>query len=161
MSLPAIFPLFGAELRNWLRTSGEAIFTSQSGESALAFIREFGMQIRTTDFYEIRRQVLDLSKYQEQLGSLNANVLIPLKWTDTTHGLNISENFLYRFNVTGTTISTGESFERRYAVASMEQLTEQQAGDLLTDMLSNAEQESAMTIDSMELYSSLGKPGLW
>jgi hypothetical protein len=161
MVLPAIFLLFGDELRNWLRTSGEGIFKNRTGEEALAFIREFGIRIRTQDFYAIRREVLDLTKYQEQLGAINENVLIPLHYTDTTHGLNISENFLYRFNVTGTTTSTGEAFERRYAVASMYQLSKADAADLLTDMLSNAERESAMTIDSMELDSSLGKPGLW
>ncbi len=160
MALPGLFPLFGDELRNWLRTSGEQFFTRHTGAEGLALAREFGMQIRTSDFYDIRREVLGLQLHQEQLAGLTENTLIPQAWTVFDHGLTLSENFQYRFNVTGTTISTGEAFDRRYAVSSMYQLTPQQAGDLLTGMLMNAEEESAMTIDSMELSASLGNPGM-
>ena len=150
----------GDELKNWLRTSGEAIFTSQTGEQALDFIREQGMQIRTSDFYDIRREVLGRQKYTEQLAGLTENTLIPQAWTVFDHGLNLSENFQYRFNVTGTTTSTGEAFDRRYAVSSMYQLTPQEAANQLTSMLMNAEEESAMTIDAMDLTASLGNPGM-
>lgn len=160
MALPGLFPLFGDELRNWLRTSGEQFFTQHTGAEGLALAREFGMQIRTSDFYDIRREVLDLQLHQEQLSGLSENTLIPIAWTSFDHGLNLSENFQYRFDVTGTTISTGESFERRYAVSSMYQLSPQDAANQLTSMLMNAEDESAMTINSMDLSSSLGNPGM-
>jgi hypothetical protein len=163
---PEIFPLFGEELRNWLRTAGQKLFTGDlSGAEALDLLREAGGQIRTADFYAIRREVLyeyNLEQYyKQQLAEYDENSLIPAAWHSTTHGLELSTNFLYRVKVTGYDPITGEPVERWLSVGSDDQLTKSQVIDWLGSMLEENKDSCPIDIEDMEIESALARADYW
>jgi hypothetical protein len=164
--LPEIFPLFGEELRNWLMTAGQKLFTGDlSGAEALELLREAGGQIRTADFYAIRREVLyeyNLEQYNKQkLAEYDENGLIPAAWHSTTHGLELSTNFLYRVKVTGYDSITGEPVERWFSVGSDDQLTKAQVSGSLSSMLEADKDYYHTDIEDMEIESALARADYW
>lgn len=116
--------LRGSSLRQWLLTDGAALFTAfDTGADALDFFRSGGGQIRTADFYDIRRQVLNRVESGEQLTGYPDNQLIPLNWHVTDHGLDLSSDFLYNIKLIGLDQNTGILKEQWMGVASDRQLT--------------------------------------
>lgn len=154
------FTLRGEGLRNWLRTAGQGFFTDfESGAAGLDAFREAGYSIRTQDFYAIRRQVLGLQVYQEQLSTLNYDSLIPAAWTSDTHGLTLSSDFLYRVRLTGFVPGTDVPVERFVSVASNNQLS---AGDVLEQAQSMIQgEESFYGVESYlaDIVQALARPG--
>jgi len=153
------FPIKGDGLRNWLRTAGQSIYTAfDTGAESLEYLRSIGGAIRTQDFYDIRRQVLELGKYTENLTSYTDNQLTPMAWHNSTHGLELSSNFLYRLKVFGTDPNTGESVEKFFAISSDQQLTPGEAKDILGGMIAGEETFYEVTVDSIELFEALVSP---
>lgn len=155
------FPLSGTGLRNWLRTAGQALFTEfESGAEALDFLRLQGAAIRDSDFYDIRRQVLGLQKYQDQLEGYRPNDLIPAAWHVDDHGLNLSRDFFYRVRVDGVDPSTGESISKYFAISSDRQLSKGQVEDELGSMIVGEEDFYEIQVSGMEVVSALARPGV-
>jgi len=120
--LPGLFR--GDELRNWLRTDGAGIFTTfESGAKALEFVRGLGVAIRDSDFYSIRREVLNVAQSSQPLLDYPNNQLIPIAWHVQDHGLELSSEFQYRIHMYGADVNTGILKGQWMTVASNRQLT--------------------------------------
>ena len=161
-----IFPIRGEELRNWLRTDFRGIFTSGlSGAESLRALRDFGVEIRTQDFYAIRREVIAQYEreqaFQEQIEDYESNALIPAAWHSTTHGLNLRTQFLYRVRVTGFDMLTGEPVERIFSVGSDDQLTVGQVKSTITSELVTDPQHYQTEIEDIDLISCMARPDSW
>jgi hypothetical protein len=116
--------LRGDALRNWLRTDGAGLFTSaESGAEALRFARGLGLEIRTQDFYAIRREVLNVVESSQPLLNYPGNQLVPLNWHVQDHGLNLSSEYQYRIHLIGADENTGILKDQWMTVASNRQLT--------------------------------------
>jgi len=123
--------LRGEALRKWLRTDGAGIFTAfESGAQALGFAREFGLEIRTQDFYSIRREVLSVVESSQPLLSHPDNELIPLNWHVQDHGLNLSSDYQYRIHLFGADAESGILKDQWMTVASNRQLTQDEVREV-------------------------------
>lgn len=123
--------LRGAELRNWLRTDGARIFTAfDTTSEALTYVREYGIKIRTQDFYDIARQVSSLWESSEKLEDYAGSQTIPLSWHDSEHGLDLSTKFQYRVQLIGADQNTGILKSQWMTVASETRLSQDQVKDV-------------------------------
>lgn len=129
MIAPIVFEVLpgllrGDALRNWLRTDGAGIFQAfETGADALDFARNLGLQIRTQDFYSIRREVLNVVESSQPLLTYPENELIPLNWHVSDHGLELSSDFQYRVHMFGADSATGILKSQWMTIASDRQLT--------------------------------------
>lgn len=116
---------------NWLRTSGSGLFTQIPGaNAALRFFQAGGGTMRRTDFLAIRRQVLDIPKWSEQIASLRPTTPIPAAWISGEHGLTLkADEIYYRQQYGGYNSLTGEDEERWMTVLHKSQLTNPQVQD--------------------------------
>lgn len=159
--LPGSFPFSGQALQNWLRTSGQQIFTSfETGAEGLEFLRSQGASIRDSSFYEIRREVLGLQKYQEQLSHIGENNLLPAAYHVSDHGLELSNNFLYRVQVGGFDPVTGEQVDKFFAISSNRQLTPGEVIDNLGAMIEGESVFYEIEAEDYTVISALAKPGV-
>lgn len=152
----------GEALRGLLRSpSFEGFFNRFSGADMLRQLRGLGIEIRTQDFYDIRRDVLGLTKYQEQIERLNPERPVPRAWIAQEHGWELSQDFHYRFRVTGSDPNTGEEIESFFAISSDTELTKEQAQNTMTSMLLGEEEFYGISPDEVEMYSALARPGIF
>ena len=123
--------LRGDALRNWLRTDGAGIFTAfETGAEALDFARDAGLQVRTQDFYAIRREVLSVVESSQPLLNYPTNQLIPLNWHVSDHGLDLTTDFQYRIHLFGIDPESGYLQDKWMTVASNTQLTQEQVQEV-------------------------------
>ena len=157
-----LFPLQGDSLRNWLRTAGQMIFTEfDTGIEALDFLRLNGAAIRTSDFYDIRREVLATHTYTDMLLTYPDNQLIPAAWHVADHGLDLSTDYLYRFKVFGEDPGTGDEITSYFAISSDRQLSPGQAKDLLGSMIVGEADFYEIVVSGIEMDSALVRPGVF
>lgn len=164
----ATFPLRGEGLRNWLRTSGQSLFTEfESGADMLDFLRSNGVAIRTQDFYGIRQEVLSLrdSILSNEaplfnIGDRYPDSLIPMGYTIFDHGFDLSSNFLYRFRIESTNPQTGDVQYQYMAVGSDRQLSFSEAQDLMQSLFTGEYIEGGYSVTDMAIDSAFGRPEL-
>ncbi len=96
----------------------EAEWKSRSGTSMLTELRAGGLGIRSSDFFKIRRDILGLSRYEEQIKGLRPDTLVPKSWYTDTHGLSLSKRFQYRAEITGIDPATGKRTTKILTVIS-------------------------------------------
>ncbi len=164
----ATFPLEGEGLRNWLRTSGQSLFTEfGSGAELLDFLRLNGVSIRTQDFYGIRQEVLSfrdsvLSNEAPlfNIGDQYPNSLIPMGYTIFDHGFDLSSNFLYRFRIESANPQTGDVQYQYMAVGSDRQLTFSEAQDLMQSLFTGEYIEGGYNVTDMAIDAAFGRPDM-
>lgn len=137
------------------------LWSTQSGASVLRDLRDAGVAIRTQTFYNIRRQVLGLTKYEEQIASLRPERRTPLAWYVEDHGLNLSEKFYYRSRITGLDPDTGEAVTKYISITTNNELTKQQVEDSVSSLIAGEEDYYGVTEYSVEYYQALAKPGIF
>jgi len=159
---PIDFPLEGDKLRSFLLHDGWKLLTAfDSGAATLDFLRDNGMKIRTQDFYEIRRAVLNMQSQSDVLPSVPGNELVPLAEHVTIHGWDLSQNFLYRFRVDGVDPKTELAVTKYFAISSNKQLSPNEAADILGGMIVGEEEFYEVRAEHIELVGALARPGLW
>lgn len=160
--LPDEFPFSGQALQNWLRTSGQQIFTQfETGAEALEYLRSQGAAIRDSTFYDIRREVLGLQLYQEQLGRISEDNLLPAAYHVENHGLNLSEDFLYRVKVDGFDPMTNEPVTKYFAISSDHQMTPGEVVDNLSTMIEGESVFYEVQPEEYTVTSALARPGVF
>jgi len=123
--------LSGRALNNWLRTDGAGIFSVfDTGADTLRFMRAAGVDMPSSTFYSIRRQVLSVVNSSQPLLGYPDNQLIPLQWHVTDHGLALSSKYQYRIHLFGTDPESGTLNDKWMTVASNRQLTPNQVKDV-------------------------------
>lgn len=155
------FPIRGEELRNWLRTSGSSVFRAfETGGEVLRYLRDQGIQIRDSDFYAIRRQVLSSDAFIDRTSYDPGNELIPKRDIDFEHGMRLNSNFLYKVEITGVNPFTGDPTTRWVNVTSVFQLTPNEVSDQAGALVIGYEQFYGIVFDSARVDRAYGKPEL-
>lgn len=131
---------WGSETKlNWLRTAGSNLFSEHPGaREALRFFRAGGGTIRTTDFLKVRRQVLSIPKWSEQISRLRPTTPVPAAWISTDHGLKLkADEIYYRQEYTGINRLTGEEETGWITVLRPSQLTGPQVQADVEDIMAS------------------------
>lgn len=129
MVLPVDFEVLpgllrGDAARGWLRTDGAGLFRAfETGEQALSFARELGLQIRTQDFYSIRREILNVESSTTFLFTYPDNQLIPYNVHVQSESMKLTTEFQYRVHMYGPDKETGILRDQWMVAASDRQLT--------------------------------------
>jgi len=153
-------PKVGEGLFNSLRTAGSRLFKEYpSGAQLLSDLREGGVRIATSMFYDIRRQVLGLSRYEEQISNLLPGTLIPKAWTDIKHGLSLSGEYLYRLRYDIIDPDTGKAEETFTSLLSNEQLTVLEVKEQVLRVIDETPTSQATSIENLELFQAMQRPG--
>lgn len=156
-------PLFTAEGRRAYIANSVGIerFRAESGASIYKDLQASGLGIREQDFYAIRRDVLDLYRYQEQIEGLKPTTRVPRAWMGDTHRLKLSNDLQYRFRVEGTNPETGEDVEGFFSVSTSQELTKELAEDAIMGMIVGEDEAYEITISGATLYQVFHKPGVF
>lgn len=156
-------PLFTAEGRRAYIANSIGIerFRSESGASIYKDLQASGLGIREQDFYAIRRDVLDLYRYQESIEKLKPTTRVPRAWMGDTHRLNLTEDLLYRFRVEGTDPETGDDVEGFFSVSTSQELTKELAEDAIMGMLIGEDDFYEITVSGATLYQVFHMPGVF
>lgn len=132
---------------------------TQSGASILRTLQEQGIGIREKTFYDMRREILDLEKYEEQIRGLHPDTRVPRAWLSAATYWDIKSNFLYRFDVSGVDPNTGKRETRYFSYGSNEELTIEEASLKMLGMIQGAEEFYNIAPDEVELYHTFMKKG--
>lgn len=137
MSPEPIAPVMGAEAtRNWIRFNvNRTSWETLSGASILRALKEQGMGIREQDFYAIRREVLHLGYYEQQIQARDKNQLIPRAWMHEVPKKLLTCNALYKTKMTVANLETGEVEEWTRAIADDRHMTPQEVLDTETQLV--------------------------
>lgn len=153
-------PKAGEGLFNSLRTAGSRLFKEYpSGASLLSDLRAGGVKIATSMFYDIRRQVLGLTRYEEQISKLLPGTLVPKSWTDVTHGMSLSGEYLYRLRYDVVDPDTGAAEENFTSLLSNEQLTVLEVKEQVIRVIDETPDSQQTTVENLELFQAMQRPG--
>lgn len=154
-----LFPAAGRDLRQWLNTNGARVMASfASGREALDWLRSEGGAIRTSDFYDIRRSVMERQGRINEINTLDANQIIPAAKYNTEHGWNISTQFLYPVTANGYDPNTGLPVTRNFSVASDVMLTPNNVLDTVYDVFGSDKETYEINIEDVEIGVPLALP---
>ena len=147
-------------LRNIITTSiSHSAWETESGASILRLLRESGLGIREQDFYAIRREILDLQRYEEAVRGLRPDTRVPVAWIDPSPGWKLSENFLYQAVVYGYDPITHEYVEHKWACGSEQQLFKETAESQIYNSIITDEEHYGIVPISVELFHVYHKTG--
>ena len=106
----APLPVMGSEqTRNWIRqNTPRSAWQELSGAAILRAYKEQGMGIRESEFYKIRRDVMQLGYYEQQLIARDKNQLIPRAWMHNVPKKVLTCNALYKYKIEVHNMETGE-----------------------------------------------------
>jgi len=117
--------------RNWIRTNiPRSSWQTLSGASILDALKEQGMGIREQDFYAIRREVMHLGYYEQQIQARDKNQLIPRAWMHEVPTKMLTCKALYKTTMTVTNVETGEVETWSRAISDDRHLTPQEVLDI-------------------------------
>ncbi len=155
-----IFPHERDDVRNWLRFGrGRRLLDEFSGTKILNTLRQFDLGIRTQDFFELRNQALGENQFRENLEILGGEYFTPRAFWIENHGMKLSGDLLYRFEVTGTNYQTGEADSAFFSLSSNQELTVDQAEDSLLSLLADEQEFYGIEIDSFTFDTLFVRPG--
>jgi len=147
-------------LRNIVTTSiSHATWETESGASILRTLKEAGLGIREQDFYKIRRDILGLKRFEEQVQRLRPDTRVPVAWIDEVPGWELKGNFLYQARVTGIDPTTGETITRFFATSSDQELFKETAESAILNSLLGEEEFYNISPESVELFHVYHKVG--
>jgi hypothetical protein len=116
---------------NYIRTKlGTEAFTSQSGASLFTQLKDMGFTIGEGSFYDIRRDVLQIAKHQEQTSVLSGDIPIPQNYIDYVPTWNLSSNYMYQQKYYYTIGDDPTLYEGFYTTISNKRLTKDELLDI-------------------------------
>lgn len=158
--MPTESSFTAAGMRNIITTSiAHTTWETESGASILRTLKETGLGIREKDFYAIRREILGLKRYEEQVKGLRPDTRVPVSWIDEAPGWELKGNFLYQARVTGIDPRTGEEVTRFYATSSDQELYKETAESAIANSLIGEEEHYHLVVKSVELFHVYHKVG--
>lgn len=123
-----------------------------SGRNMLKAIRGAGIKIRDNTFWGIRREVLGLSKWEEQIRRLTPGAIVPKHMMTVNTKVSLSKQAQYRFTGQKVNLSTGETTDILRAVATDQHLTPDQTVEAIQDIHDEPSESSNYKIINMQLY---------
>jgi hypothetical protein len=151
MPTEASFTAIG--LRNIITTSiAHSTWETESGAAILRTLKAAGLGIREKDFYAIRREILGLKRFEEQVKRLRPDTRVPVSWIDEAPGWELKGNFLYQARVTGRDPITGETTTRFFATSTDQELFKSTAESAVMDSLIGEEDFYNIIPEKVELF---------
>lgn len=156
-----IEPTYTSEaLRGVVRTTiAHEEWKEKSGASILKSLQERGLGIREKDFYSIRRDILGLTRFEEQVKRLRPDSRIPVAWFDPAKDWKLKGNFLYQARVYGRDPQTGEEIERFFACSSDQELFKEAAESLIANSLIGEEEHYRVVVERVEVFHAYHRAG--
>jgi len=130
---------------------------TESGASILRTLKGQGLGIKEQHFYDIRREILGLEKYEEQIRGLNPQSRVPRAWLSAATYWDIKSNFLYRFEVTGIDPKTQKKTTAYFSLGSNDELTKEAAIAQLMPMLQGEDRSGSFDPETIEMYHTFMK----
>lgn len=154
-------PLFTADARrSWITHNiPQSVWQTQSGAAILRELSEQGLGIRRTDFFAVRREVLDLGRYEDQILDLQPDSLVPRSWMHERPYTELTSKAQYRYKMTVTDLDTGESKVITRALSSNRHLTPQEATDMVRGLFTIPSATSNYQVDEVDLFEVWVRPG--
>ncbi len=162
MALPfgAAWPVGPDQTRNWLRTTlPERVWRGLSGSEMLRQLRDTGVEIRTTDFFQVRREVLGLALHEEAIAALKPDTIVPAALFNERHGLELGQDFQYRLRIAVRDPETGQVTTITRALSSSEQLSKAEGEAEMLEMQAESAELYGYEIESVQLFNALARPG--
>ena len=154
-------PLAGVDAQGYLRAQiAESEYLEKSGNSLLAELRDLGLEIRTQTFFDTRRDVLGLRKFEEQIKGLNPDTRVPRAWINDEHGWDLKSDFLYRIEVEGLDPNTGEPTTGFFSLRSNQEFP---VGNMEADLISRLVDQEVpydIIIQGALVYQVMARPGV-
>jgi len=135
-----------------------SLWSSFTGEQILSDLRDMGAGIRTQDFYDLRREVLGLNKWQDAIKALRNDTLIPRAYMVERKEIDFSSQAQYRFDVTYQDEDTGEIVETVRAISSDRQYTKTELYDQFTSLFGEGMNEYGLTLMTFDLKAVWTRP---
>ena len=119
------------DAENYLRTKiSQDNWLFKSGTQLLAELRSLGFKIRDTDFFNIRRDILNIATHQQQIEGLKAQTPIPLAYMDRVPTWKLSADFQYQLKYGYTLGDDLTQKEQFFTLSSSEQLSKETVEEL-------------------------------
>ena len=131
-----------------------------SGAFLLDVLRASGIQIRTQDFYDIRRDKLGLTKHELDVTNLDPDVRVPRNWIDPVDWA-LSGNFLYQTRVFGTDPETGEQIDKYISISSMTELTRNEVEMEVLDKTMGQAEFYGIEVSGAQLFHVYSVRDVW
>lgn len=135
------------------------IWKQESGRSILKALRTAGVEIRDKTFWDIRRGVLGLEKYEEQIRGLKGDTLVPKGWMVVPEKRSLAKQAQYRFSMTAVDLLSDEETDIFRAVSTDKHLTPWQAEEQIMDLHLETPETSMYIIQDIQLYEVWMKEG--
>lgn len=163
--LPSV-PIFKSLLgrNNWIQTNIPlSIWKTIPGTQLVDALRGSGLAIREQTFFDLRREVLGLEKYQESLSKLRSESLVPKAWMEARPGFKLTSQAQYRFSMLVRDNETGELQDITRALASDRHYTKGELEELASSMWTLPSEASNYTLEEAHLKSiwTTEDPLLW
>lgn len=141
------------ERRNYILNSiSREAWETQSGAQILNTLSAAGLGIREGDFYALRREVLGLQRYEEQLARLKDETLVPSAWMAERPALHLSMEAQYRYRLTVVDEETGEETVLSRAMATSKHYTRQEAEDQMRGLMAGILSEYGLQLTDTRIY---------
>ncbi len=140
-------------------TFGEAFFHEYGANEGLRILRDLGMGIRRTDYLEIRREVLDLERYEELIKALSPDTLVPRAWMNERPGIMLTSEAQYRFEIPVFNPETGEESVLYRSLADDSWWTPQEAEDQLSSWFPSGSKYKEWELGDATLRGVWIRPG--
>jgi hypothetical protein len=145
---------------NWFKTNVSFDFYKEgSADSQWAFFRELGLDVTRSDYRDIRRNILGLEFHQKDILSLSDDEVIPDDYLYSRHGLQISGEYLYRFDVTLFDNNSGQTITGTRALIGHDIGTVGEIKGELVDKLESAGAASDIIVLDIRLKGALIRQG--
>ena len=131
-----------------------------SGAFLLDVLRASGIQIRTQDFYDIRRTKLGLTAHEIEVTNLGQDNRVPRSWIDATDWA-LSGNFLYQTRVFGVDPETGEQVSKFVSIASMHELTKNEVELEVLDKTMGQAEFYGIEVSGAQLFHVYSVRDVW
>jgi hypothetical protein len=158
--MPTQASFTAAGMRSIITTSiAHSTWETESGASILRTLKSAGLGIREKDFYAIRREILGLKRFEEQVKRLRPDSRVPVSWIDEAPGWELKGNFLYQARVSGRDPITGETITRFFATSTDQELFKETAESAVMDSLIGEEEFYNIIPEEVELFHVFHRVG--
>jgi len=131
-----------------------------SGAFLLDVLRASGIQIRTQDFYDIRRTKLGLTAHEIDVTNLDADKRVPRNWI-TESDWALSGNFLYQTRVFGVDPETGEQITKFVSISSVYEMTKNEVELEVLDKTMGQAEFYGIEVSGAQLFHVYSVRDVW
>ncbi len=150
-----------ASKRQAIRTYvSESDWKTKSGGAILGELKELGLGIRRQDFLSLRRDVLNLYKFEEPIRRLRPETRVPRAWISEEPTWDIKTNLLYLMEVKSIDPRTGDEITNIRSFGSRRELSKQTTEAIMLAQSIEEDDTTPTPAESVELFRVIKKRGL-